>query len=294
MALVSIIVPVYRVEDYLGRCIESILAQTYSEFELILIDDGSPDGSGIICDKYAQSDPRIRVIHQKNQGASAARNRGLHEAHGEYIMFCDSDDTVSSHWISRLMQFANRETLPMGSYCHEASSLGIFKVLSVPSGDALPSAQYYRYNCAGIAGFLCNSLFITQIIREHHLQFREKHTSGDFNEDLLFTLEYVRHIKYLVYTGYADYLYDTHEGSLSRSFPQFYFRKYQEKFLLWQQYLAEFCPNNDMLANLAQTTLYHFLTALGHQVACNNYRQFRAIVLDNTMVNCLQLSHFPN
>ena len=93
--MISVIVPVYRVEQYLPACINSILAQTYTDFELILVDDGSPDNCGAICDSYAARDPRIRVIHQENMGLSGARNSGMDAAKGEYITFIDSDDLVT-------------------------------------------------------------------------------------------------------------------------------------------------------------------------------------------------------
>ena len=93
--LLSIIVPVYKVEAYLAECLDSILAQTYANFELILVDDGSPDNCPPICDQYAQRDKRIRVIHQSNGGLSAARNTGLNNAQGEWIGFVDSDDWIS-------------------------------------------------------------------------------------------------------------------------------------------------------------------------------------------------------
>ncbi|MGL4866631.1 MAG: glycosyltransferase family 2 protein [Cetobacterium sp.] len=88
---ISIIVPVYMVESYLARCIDSILAQTFKDFELILINDGSLDNSGKICDKYAEKDKRVVVIHKKNTGCSASRNEGIKIAKGEYIGFVDSD-----------------------------------------------------------------------------------------------------------------------------------------------------------------------------------------------------------
>ena len=95
MPLVSIIVPVYNVEKYLKRCVDSILAQTFIDYELILVDDGSSDSSDIICDEYAAKFDKIYVIHQKNGGLSAARNAGMSIARGEYFLFCDSDDYVS-------------------------------------------------------------------------------------------------------------------------------------------------------------------------------------------------------
>ena len=94
MPMFSIIVPVYKVEEYLPACIESVLAQTCGDFELILVDDGSPDRSGAICDEYAARDGRVRVIHKRNGGPSAARNTGIANAKGEYITFVDSDDLI--------------------------------------------------------------------------------------------------------------------------------------------------------------------------------------------------------
>ena len=93
--LLSIIVPVYKVENYLQKCIDSILAQTFTDFELILVEDGSPDGCPALCDAAAAKDARIRVLHQKNGGLSAARNAGLDVARGEWIGFVDSDDYIA-------------------------------------------------------------------------------------------------------------------------------------------------------------------------------------------------------
>lgn len=100
--MISVIVPVYNVEPYLRQCIDSILAQTYTDFELILIDDGSTDNCGAVCDEYAAKDDRIRVFHQENAGVSAARNTGITAARGEYIAFVDSDDWVVPTYLNRL------------------------------------------------------------------------------------------------------------------------------------------------------------------------------------------------
>ena len=94
--LISVIIPIYKVEPYLAKCVESVLGQTYSDFEIILVDDGSPDRCGVLCDEYAQADSRIKVIHKRNGGLSDARNAGMKIAHGEYLAFIDSDD-----WIER-------------------------------------------------------------------------------------------------------------------------------------------------------------------------------------------------
>lgn len=107
--LISIIVPVYKVEIYLHRCINSILTQTYQNWELILVDDGSPDSSPAICDEYASRDRRIKVIHKKNGGQAEARNRGLDIATGDYIMFVDSDDYVHPNMLKTMLDVALHE-----------------------------------------------------------------------------------------------------------------------------------------------------------------------------------------
>lgn len=102
--LISVIVPVYRVEEYLERCVKSILSQTYENLEVILVDDGSPDQCPAICDACAEKDARVKVIHQENKGLSGARNAGIDAASGEYLAFVDSDDYVSPHFIEELYQ----------------------------------------------------------------------------------------------------------------------------------------------------------------------------------------------
>ena len=95
MPKISIIVPVYNVEKYLEKCVRSILAQTFTDFELILVDDGSPDSSGAMCDQFAEQDQRVKVIHKENGGLSDARNAGIEIATGEYLGFVDSDDYIA-------------------------------------------------------------------------------------------------------------------------------------------------------------------------------------------------------
>ena len=107
MDKVSIIVPVYRVENYLRRAVDALLGQTYTNVEVILVDDGSPDGSGGICDSY--QDPRVRVLHQKNGGVSAARNAGLAVAEGDWIAFCDGDDWFAPNMVESMLSCAQKE-----------------------------------------------------------------------------------------------------------------------------------------------------------------------------------------
>ena len=102
--LISVIIPVYRVEEYLSRCVDSVLAQTYENMEVILVDDGSPDGCPAICDAYAALDSRVRVLHQKNTGLSGARNAGIDASHGKWLAFVDSDDYLAPRFLERLYE----------------------------------------------------------------------------------------------------------------------------------------------------------------------------------------------
>lgn len=106
MEKVSVIVPVYKVEKYLGRCIRSLIGQTYENLEVILVDDGSPDRCGVICDEFAQMDSRIIVIHQVNRGVSAARNNGLEKVSGDWICFCDGDDWYAPNYVEKMLACA--------------------------------------------------------------------------------------------------------------------------------------------------------------------------------------------
>lgn len=150
MPSVSVIVPVYKVEPYLRRCVDSILAQTYTDFELILVDDGSPDNCGVICDEYAAKDKRVHVIHQENQGLATARNHGLKwifsNSNSEYVTFIDSDDWVHAKYLELL--YKGIEAFDAGM-----SQCGFVKVFEERESPAVgeqmlcvtPDEQYIRW-----------------------------------------------------------------------------------------------------------------------------------------------------
>lgn len=281
MPKVSIIVPVYKSEKFLSRCIEGILNQTFTDFELILVNDGSPDSSGEICDEYAEKDKRIKVIHQENKGASAARNRGIEEAVGEYLMFCDSDDAVSPNWVERLVSAAKKETLAVCSYCRNASDLGKEKELAITEGKAHPVSSYYLFNQCGIAGYICNAIYHRETVIQNQITLREKSLEGDYNEDLIFALQYASRVKNILYTGYSDYHYDVREDSMSHSFDKYYFAKYREKYALWKRFITGHCQDKEaQLKHLSTTMLYHFLVSV--QMALDNkegYKKFKEIAV---------------
>lgn len=150
--LVSVIVPIYKVEKYLRRCIDSILAQTYNNFELILVDDGSPDNCGKICDEYEAKYPQIKVIHQHNQGLSAARNNAVPKSKGDYITFIDSDDFVTTDYLKYLVLLIQKydAQISAGSfvYQYEGRNLkqpkGETETMFFSSEDALENMNYAK------------------------------------------------------------------------------------------------------------------------------------------------------
>ena len=130
--LVSIIVPVYKAEKWLHRCVDSILAQTMTDFELLLIDDGSPDKSGEICDEYAAKDNRIRVFHKENGGVSSARQMGLENVTGEYVIHCDPDDWIESDMLMTMIQYSKetQSDMVICDFCVENMNSGEFTYYS--------------------------------------------------------------------------------------------------------------------------------------------------------------------
>lgn len=193
MPEVSVIVPVYNVEKYLHRCVDSILAQTFHDFELILVDDGSPDNSGAICDEYAEKDSRVVVIHKPNGGVSSARNCGLDRARGKYVMFCDSDDYVADTWIEKMHQLICQENVCMGMcLCTRVknNSSSNNRTIRKKYAEILPRSFFWMLYEDGLMNCVWDKIFRLTVIQEHNIQFDESIICA---EDTLFVLEYIKY-----------------------------------------------------------------------------------------------------
>ena len=208
---ISVIIPVYNCEKYLPACIESVCAQTYRNLQIILIDDGSRDKSGEICDTYARKDPRITVLHQENAGVSAARNAGLRIAEGELIAFADADDYLDADMYGFLLEL-------MQTYDADIVHCGYRRVVSGNVELEQNSGELYLQNreealfCM-VAGkvFHCglwNKLYRCQMIEG--LAFDEK---LKINEDILFNFQAFSRARQLVYMDVPKYNYIAHPGS---------------------------------------------------------------------------------
>lgn len=193
MVLISIIVPVYNSETVLERCIGSILRQTLTQLEVIVIDDGSTDRSGSICDQYQEQDARIRVIHKKNGGVSAARNTGIELAEGRYIIFCDSDDYMDENACNGLYQMIlrNPNGWIMGAthIVDESGRLLLEQSFSQEEISILDKSRYYDVYRLGVAGAPWNKIYDLATIRKHGLKFNESLNVG---EDVVFNAQYIR------------------------------------------------------------------------------------------------------
>ena len=162
--MVSIIVPIYNIEGYIRECIDSILAQTYPDFELILVDDGSPDNCGRICDEYAEKDVRIKVIHKENGGLTSARNAGLSVAKGDWIMHVDGDDWIEPDMIESLIEAAKaaEADLVFGDFIKYGANAGN-KQLPSWSSDKIDSlSRYIAYSMTTIWGSIAKRSLYTE------------------------------------------------------------------------------------------------------------------------------------
>lgn len=217
--LLSVIVPVYKVEQYLSECVDSLLKQTYKNIEIILVDDGSPDRSGEMADEYASRFPdQIRVIHKPNGGASSARNVGLDAADGEFIGFVDSDDMVLPEFYDDMVEALRRTGADMaGSYV--ISMNGDLKVQTPPSNEKLFSGP------EALASFYTrkiDSSCYTKIFRRHLLS-SVRFIEGIINEDMIFLTEVYSRAENVVYLPKAYYLYRTTPGSVTNVFRPAFF-----------------------------------------------------------------------
>lgn len=211
MDKVSIIVPVYNVEKYLPTCIESILNQSYKNFELILVDDGSPDKSGDICDNYAKKDNRIKVIHQINSGVSKARNTGIDNASGEWILFVDSDDELTDNslecYISSIAESNEVDAIISGMkkiFVSDEKEAEFFtlenKTFLKKDFEDMVSYIESKY----LFGFVWSRLFKNDIIKRNNIRFNERLASF---EDRLFFLDYLAHCDIVKTISDVTYIY---------------------------------------------------------------------------------------
>lgn len=215
----SVIVAVYNSEQWLRRCVDSLLAQTFSDFELLLLDDGSTDDSGRICDEYAAKDSRVRVMHNANQGVAATRQMGIDNAKGEYVIFCDADDWVEPNMLADMVAVAEKEDddIVIADYWWETEKKKIYKDETVGNGDHWKVLEaVLNYN---ITGASWNKLVKRGCYEKYDLQFPKMNITEDTYVVSKLLLNDVR----IGYTRKAYYHYMTSDnpGSLLKTVKQY-------------------------------------------------------------------------
>ncbi|MBQ1907378.1 MAG: glycosyltransferase [Firmicutes bacterium] len=213
---ISVIIPVYNAEKNIQRCAESVLAQDMEDLELILVDDGSRDGSPALLDSLAAADRRVRVIHKPNGGVSSARNRGLAEARGEYVQFADADDRLPMDSCKLLLREAESTGADMViADFYRVVDESVSRKGSIEKGGLLSRREYADEMLRSPAdlyyGALWNKLYRRSIIEEHGVRMDE---NISFSEDMIFNLEYLLHVKSVAVTKAPVYYYVMNRGSL--------------------------------------------------------------------------------
>ena len=214
MPLISVIVSAYKAEEYIDKCVESIIHQTYKHLEIILIDDGSPDNCPKICDEWAKKDSRIKVIHKQNGGVSSARNAGIANANGEYIVFVDSDDYIEPKMYERLIcaMLNDNSDMAVCGYNHR-------KNINFEADELITNSEAINYmfdNTAHPAfeGYSCNKLYRKNIVENFELYFD---TNIKMCEDTLFNFTYLNKCKKVSIVSYIGYNYFDNENSVTNS-----------------------------------------------------------------------------
>lgn len=256
--MISIIIPVYNVSVYLDQCVGSILDQSYSNWECILVDDGSTDGSGCICDKWARFDSRIKAIHQLNSGVSAARNSGLDLCSGDYICFVDSDDWVNPNYLSDMLgKYSTDNYDIVVSGISRKYDSGEQEVL-LPIEDDVSivgehTLQFVELNRRNLLYGPTAILYRSHIIDKYRIRFP---VTLSYGEDLLFNYSYLNYVNRIGCIPKSNYYYRISEGqSLSTKYRD---NRFDNDYRLWK-ILLFFYKKHGMWNDISKAFLYQSL-----------------------------------
>lgn len=230
---VSIVIPVYNASKYLKECLDSVIKQTYEDIEIILVDDGSVDNSGKICDEYGDLDKRVVVLHGKNSGVSTARNNGIKSSTGDYVTFIDSDDIIHKDYIKKLVNNLNGDSL---SVCQIEN---FYNEVNFSNNDdnsiELDKNHFIELCRMNLLNTPCCKLFNLDILRENKIFFDTKLSLG---EDLLFNLDYLKHIDKIIVANQKLYYYRRSDNdTLSTSYNS---KMFDIQLLLFDKYTGFF------------------------------------------------------
>ena len=229
----SIIIPVYNTAPYLRECLDSVQCQTFTDYEVWLVDDGSTDGSGVICDEYDRLDERFHVLHVPNGGVSKARNLGIERAAGFWIAFVDSDDTLLPSCFQHLMGNVKEDTdIVIAGYGGERGTRIINEDVSLEG--SLMKRYFIEKKIYSQSG-PCQKLFRTDVIKKNNIHFPMDIHMG---EDMIFFIQYMNHVNSAELVTSDEYLVRYHEGSLSTKY--YSYESERKCFELWYDEITKF------------------------------------------------------
>lgn len=267
MPKLSIIIPVYNAQKYLNKCIDSVLNQTENDIEIILVNDGSKDNSGAICDEYAKKDDRIIIIHQKNQGVSAARNNALAIAKGDFIGFVDSDDYINSEMFEKLLNTAKKDN----SDIVMCDALTVYNdgtketdtITQLPTDSILTKSTFTPNLLLEMAGSVCRCIYKNHLVKSNQIEFPK---GIKFSEDRIFNIYafgFANKISYIKKPFYYRYV---NLKSAVHRFHSDYFDAYKKAKIKTEEAIKLAWNNNH---EYQKSYLSQFIT--GALSAINNY-----------------------
>ncbi len=281
--MISVIIPMYNSEKYIGRCLESVLNQTYQNFEIIIVNDGSTDSSLKVATEIQHKTDKISIINQKNQGPSNARNRGLEQAKGNYICFVDSDDYIDTDYLELLRMALIDDDVELSIVKMKNSTKTEYKTnernisINIEDCGIISKSKYLFYMSQAFYnvfyGSQCNKIYVLEIIRKNKIFFD---TSISLAEDLMFNLEYLKHVNRIKIIDYYGYYYNQNNpDSLTKT---------EDVWYLWDMARARYhyCTNSyksmgeyRICEKNIDTALAVELIAPTYYVVKENYKGFR-------------------
>lgn len=296
--MISIIIPVYNSAPYLNQCIESILNQTYTDWECILINDGSQDCSGNICDNWAKIDHRIHVIHQTNQGVSAARNRGIKESKGEFITFIDSDDWITQTYLYDLVhEMKDSGTDLVVSGLVQEFKNGNTKNFVFPDSTTYEispwhTKEFVEMNRLALFYGPVAKLYRSAIIKNNKIEF---HLDYSYGEDLIFNYQYLNHIRQIYNIPVVNYHYRIiGNGTLSSIYRK---DQFEIDYSQWNL-LKTFYKKKNMWNSISKEYMYQRLWGIVYDGIFSNkelnYNYLKRILNINEIKELSKWSHIFN
>lgn len=246
MELISVIVPIYNVEKYLRQCLDSLLSQTYKNIEVIMVDDGSSDNCGVICDEYAEKYSNFIAVHKENAGLGMARNTGLENAHGQYVIFIDSDDYISDSLIEGLRKELKSHRVDV---CISGFKCTVEGQRSVQyESECYPGKKARTELLPRMIGSLpdkkdsvemsvCGVLYNMEPVRKHGVRFPSERKL--ISEDLIFNIEYMQHADGAYLSSIVGYYYNINLSSLTRSYQSNRYNRIKTFYLEVERHLSE-------------------------------------------------------